>query len=362
LAFALAMLTSALVWQYWPWRNNGVNQDAESRPITPRGNLAEIEKTTIAIFHEASPSVVHITTSAMVRQDLFSLNVLKIPKNTGSGLIWDQEGHVVTNFHVVQGANEWLVMLADHSEPFKAKLVGAYPDKDLAVLYIDAPKEKLRPIPLGASADLQVGQSVFAIGNPFGFDQSLTTGVISALGREIESATGRAIKEVIQTDAAINPGNSGGPLLDSAGRLIGVNTAIYSPSGTFAGVGFAIPVDEVNRVVPELIRRGKVIQPGLGIQVAPDPITRNWGIKGVLVWAVLPNGPADKAGLRGTEHTDSQIVRLGDIVQAVNGQQVRSSRELFTMLRQYDIGQVVKLTIIRDGKEQELDATLEDLP
>jgi len=220
-----------------------VDLNALPRAITPRGDLAEEEKTTIALFRQASPSVVHITTLA-VRQDAFSLDVFQIPQGTGSGFVWDNQGRIVTNFHVIRDADAAQVTLADHSS-WKARLVGAYPDKDLAVLMVDAPKDRLHPIAIGTSHDLQVGQRLFAIGNPFGLDQSLTTGIISALGREIESVNRRAIKDMIQTDAAINPGNSGGPLLDSSGRLIGVNTAIYSPSGASAGIGFAIPVDEV---------------------------------------------------------------------------------------------------------------------
>lgn len=362
LAFVLAMLSSAVLWQYWPWRSTGVNSEAEPKAVTPRGSLAEEEKTTISIFREASPSVVHITTTAVVRQDPFSLDILQIPKGSGSGFIWDRDGHIVTNFHVVKDANAVQVMLADHSQPIQARVVGAYPAKDLAVLYVDAPKDQLRPIMVGTSTDLQVGQMVFAIGNPFGLDQSLTTGVISALGREINSATGQRIKEVIQTDAAINPGNSGGPLLDSAGRLIGVNTAIYSPSGTFAGVGFAIPVDEVNRVVPELIRSGNVIRPGIGVQVARDQLTHGWGLKGVLIWDILPNGPADKAGLRPTRRSASRFVQLGDVIVAINGQRVTSTRNFFAELGQFEVGATVTLTVLRDGEEQDIPVTLENLP
>ena len=331
--------------------------NAEPRPVTPRGNLMEIEKTTIGIFREASPSVVHITTTALER-GWFSLDVLQIPQGSGSGFIWDQNGHIVTNFHVIQGADAARVLLADHSTPYKARFVGAYPDKDLAVLYIDAPKDQLRPIPIGTSADLQVGQTVFAIGNPFGLDHSLTKGVISALGREIQSATDRTIKDVIQTDAAINPGNSGGPLLDSAGRLIGVNTAIISPSGTFAGVGFAIPVDEVNRIVPQLIQQGKVIQPGLGIEVAPDRLTRNYGLEGVLIMRIQPGSPAEKAGLRATQYNNARFVRLGDIILSVNGQHVTTVRELLTALSRYGVGDTVKLTVLRDGSKMDVDVML----
>ena len=247
-----------LIWRFWPaeWsRQSGVDPNAQPRPVVARGDLAEDEKSTIALFKQSSPSVVHITTMT-VRQNRFTRDIQQIPQGTGSGFIWDKDGHIVTNYHVIQGADAARVTLADQST-YQARLVGAYPDKDLAVLIIDAKKDRLPPIPLGTSRDLEVGQKVFAIGNPFGLDHSLTTGVISAVGREIESVTHQPIKNVIQTDAAINPGNSGGPLLDSAGRLIGVNTAIYSPSGAYAGIGFAIPVDEVNSVVPRLIREGR---------------------------------------------------------------------------------------------------------
>jgi S1-C subfamily serine protease len=356
LLLALLALLAAMLWRFWPQGATGVDADAEPRAVTPRGNLAEEEKTTIAIFRQASPSVVHITTLAQ-RRDFFSLDVLQIPQGTGTGILWDQEGHVVTNFHVIRGADAAQVTLANHST-WKAKLVGAYPDKDLAVLYVEAPKDQLRPIPIGSSADLQVGQKVFAIGNPFGLDQSLTTGVISALGREIESVTRRPIKDVIQTDAAINPGNSGGPLLDSAGRLIGLNAAIFSPSGTFAGVGFAIPVDEVNRLVPQLIRHGKVIRPGLGVQVAPDQLARDLGVNGVLILGIQPDSPAAKAGLRATRRGATGLIEVGDAIVAVDDHPVRSVKDLFAGLAQHGVGEKVGLTVLRDGKQQRLEITL----
>jgi S1-C subfamily serine protease len=355
------MLALGLLWQYRPWQANGVNANAEPRPITTRGSLMEIEKTTIALFHEASPSVVYITTKAL-RRDIFSLDLFQIPQGSGSGFVWDHDGHIVTNFHVIEGASEAQVMLGAPATPYKARLVGAYPDKDLAVLYIDASKDQLRPIPIGTSADLQVGQTVFAIGNPFGFDHSLTTGVISALGREIPSTPDRTIKDVIQTDAAINPGNSGGPLLDSAGRLIGVNAAIASPSRGFAGVGFAIPVDEVNRIVPQLIQQGKVIQPGLGIEVAPDRVTRNYGLQGVLITRIQPGSPAEKAGLRATQYKDSRFVQLGDVMVAVNGKRVATVKGLLASLSQAGVGDTVKLTVLRDGSNIDIDVTLANQP
>jgi S1-C subfamily serine protease len=232
------------------------------------------------------------------------LNLYQIPQGTGSGFVWDTKGNIITNFHVIQNADAAQVTLADQSN-WKAQVVGVAADKDLAVLRIDAPSNRLRPIPLGTSKELQVGQSVFAIGNPFGLDQSLTTGVISALGREIDSVTRRPIQGVIQTDAAINPGNSGGPLLDSAGRLIGVNTQIFSPSGASAGIGFAIPVDTVNRIVPELIRSGKIIRPGLGVELAEEQIAKKIGVSGVVIVDVARGGPAAKAGIRPTRRESS---------------------------------------------------------
>jgi S1-C subfamily serine protease len=243
--------------------------DAQPRAITPRGDLTSDEQGTIALFKAISPSVVHVTNLA-VQSDGFTLNVQAVPRGAGTGIIWDDNGFIVTNYHVVQGASMARVILADRSA-YDSDQIWGYPDKDLAVIRINAPKEKLKPIAVGTSQDLQVGQTTLAIGNPFGLDQTLTTGVISALGREIESTNGLPIGGVIQTSAAINAGNSGGPLLDSAGRLIGVNTSILSPSGTFAGIGFAIPVAEVNRVVPQLIAHGKVMGPRVGTQGAEEP-------------------------------------------------------------------------------------------
>jgi S1-C subfamily serine protease len=300
--------------------------------------------------------VVHITTS-QVRQSLF--NVQQIPSGTGSGFIWDQDGHVVTNFHVIQNADEANVTLADHSS-WKASLVGAYPDQDIAVLKISAPRSRLKPIPVGKSDDLEVGQKTFAIGNPFGLDQTLTTGIISALGREIESVTKKPIKNVIQTDAAINPGNSGGPLLDSSGRLIGMNTAIYSPSGASSGIGFAIPVDDVNRVVPELVRNGKITRPDLGVTVASDKLARRLNQdNGAMILNVKSNSPAEKAGLRPT-YVDRGRVHLGDIIVAVDDKPVHSAGDLFSILAEHKVSDRVKLHILRDGEPREVEVVLKD--
>jgi S1-C subfamily serine protease len=253
---ALAVLVCGLLYLSGPvpWGARSTSS-AQSREVTARGDLGADEQATIDQFKAASASVVHVTNVA-VRRDPFSLRAREIPRGTGTGFIWDTDGFIVTNYHVVDGANMVRVVLADDST-YESSQIWGYPNKDLAVIRINAPKGKLKPIVVGTSRDLQVGQKTLAIGNPFGLDQTLTTGVVSALNREIESANGVPIRGVIQTSAAINPGNSGGPLLDGAGRLIGVNTAILSPSGTFAGIGFAIPVDEVNRIVPQLIAKGQ---------------------------------------------------------------------------------------------------------
>lgn len=332
---------------------------ATPRQVSPRGDLGAEEKATIDLFRRASPAVVHITTVTVAR-DFFSLNLLQIPEGTGSGFVWDNAGNIVTNFHVIQNASGAQVTLADQST-WKASRVGVAPDKDLAVLRIDAPASRLHAIPIGSSQDLQVGQKVFAIGNPFGLDQTLTTGVISALGREIESVTRRPIQGVIQSDAAINPGNSGGPLLDSSGRLIGVNTAIYSPSGASAGIGFAIPVDTVNRVVPELIRYGRVIRPGIGVQVAEDQLARRLGLTGVLVVDVTQGSAAARAGIRSTKRDSFGRVRLGDVIVAIDGKKIESTNDLFLVLEGYKVGDSVNLSLLRDGKPLQLRLSLEAL-
>ena len=330
---------------------------AASRTVTARGELFSDERSTINLFRQASPSVVNITTIG-VERDLFTLNLYQIPQGTGSGFVWDINGDIITNFHVIQNADSAQVTLADQSN-WKARVVGVAPDKDLAVLRIDAPANRLRPIPIGTSKDLQVGQSVYAIGNPFGLDQTLTTGVISALNREIESVTRRPIQGVIQSDAAINPGNSGGPLLDSAGRLIGVNTAIYSPSGASAGIGFAIPVDIVNRIVPELIRSGKIIRPGLGIQIADDQIAQRLGVTGILVVDVARGSAAAKAGIQPTRRDAEGRLRLGDIITALDGKKVESPNDLYLLLEKYKIGDAVNISILRNGKTVETKVALE---
>jgi S1-C subfamily serine protease len=323
-----------------------------ARPVSARGPLLPEEQTAINIFQETRSSVIYITT-LVYQRDMFTFNVFEIPQGTGSGFIWDEEGRVVTNFHVIYEAQNVQVTLSDQSK-WKANLVGYAADKDLAVLLIKAPKEKLRPIRIGTSRDLKVGQSVYAIGNPFGLDQPLTSGVISALGREIESLTRRPIQGAIQTDAAINPGNSGGPLLDSAGRCIGVNTAIYSPSGAYTGVGFAVPIDTVNRIVPQLILYGKVIQPGLGIRAAEDYLAQQIGIEGALVIEVDPNGAAAKAGMAATRYDEEGNLVLGDTIISIDGHKISSTNDLYKILENYQVGDEIRLEVVRSGRKRTL--------
>ena len=353
----VVILAVAALWWFKPWegifgRPDATRTEAVPRAVAARGSLAEDEQNNIAVFKNVSPSVVHITTLELARNFL-SLDVMQIPRGTGTGFLWDDRGNVVTNFHVIQAGQTARVTLADQTT-WKAALVGAFPDRDLAVLRIDAPKEKLKPILVGGSRELQVGQKVYAIGNPFGLDQTLTSGIISALNREIESATQRSIRGVIQTDAAINPGNSGGPLLDSAGRLIGVNTAIYSPSGASAGIGFAIPVDEVNRIVPRLIRDGKFIRPALGIQAAGKSFQESLGLpKGVAVIGVYPDSPAHQAGIQPFKRAPDGSLVVGDVIVALNGKPISSFDELLNALEQHQAGDTVTLSIVRGDKRVE---------
>jgi|CXWL01.1.fsa_nt_gi S1-C subfamily serine protease len=325
-------------------------------PVVARGDLAADEKATIELFQHASPSVVFIT-SLTVRRDVFTLNLEQIPAGTGSGFVWDARGHVVTNYHVIADADAAQVTLADHSS-WDARLVGAAPEKDLAVLRIEAPAAKLRPLPVGRSHDLQVGQKVFAIGNPFGLDQTLTTGVISALGREIDSLARVPIRDVIQTDAAINPGNSGGPLLDSAGLLIGVNTAIFSPSGSSAGIGFAIPVDTVNWVVPDLIAYGKVSRPSLGVDLASAQLAARLGVDGALILEVGRGSAAEQVGLRPTRRDRYGRFLLGDVITGVDEQPIRSAADLLLAMEHYKAGDRVRVSYRRGNSADSVTATL----
>lgn len=322
-------------------------QDARARrserePSRPLIDLSPDEQRDIRIFRDVSPSVVNIA-GITLRRDRFSLNIFEIPSGTGSGFVWDRQGHIVTNFHVIESARRFTVTLGD--DDYEAELVGVAPQKDLAVLRVDAPRDQLRPVRLGRSSDLLVGQRVLAIGNPFGLDQTLTVGVLSALGRELRSPGGLPIRDVIQTDAAINPGNSGGPLLDSSGRLIGVNTAIYSPSGASAGIGFAVPVDTVRHLVPQLIEHGRPVQPGIGIELVSDSIARRLGVDGLIVRGVTPRGPAARAGVRGLRQDRRGRVILGDVIVAVDGEEVTSTEDLILAFEEIGVGGSTELTL-----------------
>lgn len=325
----------------------------EPRTVTPRGSLAADERSTIELFRNSRESVVFITTRQRVA-DFWTRNVYSVPRGSGSGLIWDEAGHVITNYHVIAGASEAQVQLADGRE-FSAKLVGASPEHDLAVLKIGgagfvAPSR----VPVGTSADLQVGQNVFAIGNPFGLDWTLTKGIVSALERTLPNENGPDIRQLIQTDAAINPGNSGGPLLDSAGRLIGINTAIYSPSGASAGIGFAVPVDTVMRVVPQLISEGRYTRLSLGVGIdeeVNERLKRATGIEGVFVLRVDPGSSAQRAGLTPARRTRTGVVP-GDIILSVNGRPVSRVGDLLARLDDYRTGQSIELTLLRDGAKR----------
>ncbi|KAG5534931.1 hypothetical protein RHGRI_022894 [Rhododendron griersonianum] len=329
--------------------------------VTTARKLQSDELATVRLFQENTPSVVYITNLA-VRQDAFTLDVLEVPQGSGSGFVWDKVGHIVTNFHVIRGASDLKVTLSDQTT-YDAKVVGFDQDKDVAVLRVDAPKDKLRPIPIGVSSDLLVGQKVYAIGNPFGLDHTLTTGVISGLRREISSAaTGRPIQDVIQTDAAINPGNSGGPLLDSAGSLIGINTAIYSPSGASSGVGFSIPVDTVGGIVDQLVKFGKVTRPILGIKFAPDQSVEQLGVGGVLVLDAPANGPAGKAGLRSTKRDGYGRLILGDIITSVNGKKISNGSDLYRVLDQCKVGDQITVEVLRGDHKEKIPVILEPTP
>ena len=349
----LAMMLRPWLTGWW------IHLQAEPRVVTPRGDLAEDEKTTIKIFESVTPSVVYITTTSRVL-DFWTRDITEIPRGTGTGFIWDDQGHVVTNYHVVKGVRRAKVRLWDQRS-FQAVLVGASPRHDVAVLRIDVPISAPHPVLIGTSRDLQVGQKVLAIGNPFGLDYSLTTGVISALNRTIRTEDKHEIEHLIQTDAAINPGNSGGPLIDSAGRVIGMNSAIFSPSGAFAGIGFAVPIDMINRVVPDLIAYGYYRRPSLGIR-ADDALSARLlaelGVQGVLVLKVVPGSAADLAGLRGTEITRNGDLILGDIILAIGDQLVDSVAALVDALENHQIGDQVLLRIYRGGRIQQIPAVL----
>ncbi|MEW5890272.1 MAG: trypsin-like peptidase domain-containing protein [Pseudomonadota bacterium] len=350
-----------LLWHFLPVVESWfAPREGALRTVTARGDLAADEQATIELFEKSRDTVVYISTAQLVR-DVWTRSVFAVPRGTGSGFIWDDAGHVVTNFHVIEGASEATVKLADGRD-YKAALVGASPAHDIAVLKIGVGFKRPPPVPIGTSHDLKVGQKVFAIGNPFGLDWTLTTGIVSALDRTLAGERGGpAIEHLIQTDAAINPGNSGGPLLDSAGRLIGINTAIYSPSGASAGIGFAVPVDTVMRVVPQLIQNGKYIRPALGIE-ADEQLNQRLaaatGIQGVFVLRVLPGSAAEKAGLVGVTVGPEGIVP-GDVITAVEGKAVDALPKLLARLDDHKVGDVVRLTVLRAGRSREVQVALQ---
>jgi 2-alkenal reductase len=335
------------------------------RAVTARGDLAPAEASTAALFERASPSVVHVFAQAaaqgraLLRSDAEEGG--EGGSQTGTGFVWDAAGHVVTNNHVVAGPTQRggsIAVRLSAGEVVAATVVGTAPSYDLAVLRLGRGAAIPPPLAVGTSADLKVGQSAFAIGNPFGLDHTLTTGVISALQRRLPTGEGRELSGVIQTDAAINPGNSGGPLLDSAGRLIGVNTAIFSPSGASAGIGFAIPVDVVNRVVPELIRNGRMRNPGIGIIAGQEATAARLGIDGVVVLRVLPDSPAARAGLRGV---DPQTGVIGDIIIGAGNRPVHRLSDLTAVIATTGLDQAIELTVERDGRTRKVRVTTADV-
>jgi S1-C subfamily serine protease len=322
-----------------------------------RAQLIEDERNTIDIVKRMKTSVVFITNIQLVRDWFF--NEEKVPKGSGSGFIWDDRGHIVTNFHVIEGGIEFSVTLPNQ-EQRQARVVGKDEKKDIAVLQIQGNLKDLSPVTVGTSKDLQVGQKVIAIGNPFGFDHTVTKGIVSALGRQMLGAGDVTIRDMIQTDASINPGNSGGPLLNSSGELIGMNTMIVSPSGASSGVGFAVPVDTIKKIVPEIIRYGKVIRPGLPVTLLSDQYARRFGIegKGVAIVEVRGGSEASKAGLRGLSQDRRGYLYLGDVIIAIDQTKVRSYDDLYSALENYKIGDTVTLTVERDGKELKFRTTL----
>ena len=338
-AATLALVAALL----WPFGQPNGRTDASPRPVATRGALTPDEVANIDVFKRISPSVVHITTLAS-RREMFSTNVQQVPRGTGTGFVWDDNGHIVTNFHVIQGGNAARVTLNDQTS-YPAQLVGVFADRDLAVLRIEA-KGKLPPIPIGTSRDLIVGQRVYAIGNPFGLDQTLTTGIVSALNREIESTNERIIRGVIQTDAAINPGNSGGPLLDGNGRVIGVNSQIKSGSGSNSGVGFAVPVATIQFVVPQIQSGGKVVRAYLGVSNGDTQ-----DLSGAVIGGVVPNGPAQKAGLQ-----------QGDKITDIDGRAVKSSEDVSAAVAARKPGEKARITVVRGGDRRTLTVDLGTRP
>ena len=329
-------------------------QRAESRTVTPRGPLLPQEQQLVSLFESAAPSVAYITTEQVRATGFFTAQVAQ---GAGSGFVWDSQGHIVTNNHVIAGARRVYVQL-DAGDPIEAEPVGFAPHYDLAVVRLKRPPKNLRAIAIGSSKDLKIGQSVIAIGNPFGLQRTLTQGIVSALDRELPTEGFREVAGVIQTDAAINPGNSGGPLLDSAGRLIGVNTAIRSASGSSAGVGFAIPVDLVNRIVPSLIARGRAPLPGIGIDPFPPEQVARAGISGVVIRSVGRGSPAAQAGLQAVNR---QTGDLGDVIVGVNGRKIETVTQFAAELDRAGVDATVELTVVRNERERRVRVRVVDV-
>ncbi len=325
--------------------------------------LLPVETKTIEIYRKAVPSTVNVSNMKLSRN--FFYGDVEIPQGAGSGFVWDDQGHIITNYHVVQGGNSFVVTFYNDPKQYKAKLVGVAPEKDVAVLKIEEKPAKLTPIEFGSSKDLLVGQYSFAIGSPFGLDYTLTTGVISALGRKIDGIGGVKINDMIQTDAAINMGNSGGPLLDSSARLIGMNTIIFSTSGSSAGLGFAVPADTIKTIAPQLIKHGKIIRPALGIGIVTEGmkkrILRDGNGKGLIISYIDDKGPAAKAGLRGMTQDEEGRVYLGDIILSVDGKEVNSLDDIYQVLELKKIGEEVEVKYRREGKVLSTKLTLQAL-
>ena len=318
------------------------------------------EANTTEVFQLASPAVVFVTSTELRRQR-FTRNVMEIPRGAGSGFIWNADsGLVVTNYHVVAGADRLTITLEDE-QAFQAEVVGLAPERDLAVLRMMDPPDNLTELPVGDSSELSVGRKVMAIGNPFGLDTTLTVGVVSALDREIQSPSNRTIRGVIQTDAAINPGNSGGPLLNSLGQLIGVNTAIYSPSGGSAGIGFAIPVNTVIEVVPQLIAFGKIMRPVLGVELASDRWLRRYRVEGVPIVRPSRGFRAEMAGMVGARRGSRGEILLGDVITEIDGERVANNDEFLSEMERHRVGDTIDIVTTREGEEKRFTVELSEV-
>ncbi|MEA3642957.1 MAG: trypsin-like peptidase domain-containing protein [Lamprobacter sp.] len=346
----VALLVLLAAWVGYDYVQLALYEQSTPREVEARGDLAGMEKTAIQVFERVSPSVVFVTTVAQARPSLFARSETQL--GMGSGFVWDGAGHIVTNHHVIDDADHIAVRFGLEGRE-RASLVGSAPDYDLAVLRVRAGNRLFQPVSVGSAEELRVGQTVFAIGSPFGLSRTLTQGIVSALERRLPTASGREVRGVIQTDAAINPGNSGGPLLDSAGRLIGVNTAIVSGSGAFAGVGFAVPVDVVNRVVSEIIREGSVARPG--IVALTEAMTARLDVDGVVIAAVQPGSPAARAGLEGI---NQRAGRLGDVITHAEGKQVQSVADLAAILDEVGIGNEATLKVQHGGRTRKVQVTV----